>query len=43
MYLIQGGMAEYLKEFRWNSMKYRTDKSLKEITDVILQVLYGFF
>jgi len=27
----------YLKGFQWNDMKYRTDKSLREICDIIVQ------
>ncbi|KAJ3188827.1 hypothetical protein HDU85_004541 [Gaertneriomyces sp. JEL0708] len=27
----------YLKTFQWNNMKYRTDKSLRELTDMLLQ------
>ncbi|KAJ3190919.1 hypothetical protein HDU82_003778 [Entophlyctis luteolus] len=29
---------QYLKTFKWNSLKYRTDKSLRELTDLITQV-----
>ncbi|KAJ3202814.1 hypothetical protein HDU67_000260 [Dinochytrium kinnereticum] len=28
---------QYLKTFQWNTMKYRADKSLKELTDIISQ------
>ncbi|KAJ3344923.1 hypothetical protein HDU83_004601 [Entophlyctis luteolus] len=28
---------QYLKTFKWNSLKYRTDKSLRELTDLITQ------
>ncbi|KAJ3393911.1 hypothetical protein HDU92_007391 [Lobulomyces angularis] len=28
---------QFLKTFQWNTMKYRVDKSLKDLTDVILQ------
>ncbi|KAJ3014357.1 UNVERIFIED_CONTAM: Vacuolar ATP synthase subunit C [Siphonaria sp. JEL0065] len=28
---------QYLKSFQWNTMKYRTDKSLRELTDLISQ------
>ncbi|KAJ3290785.1 Vacuolar ATP synthase subunit C [Rhizoclosmatium sp. JEL0117] len=28
---------QYLKAFTWNTMKYRTDKSLRELTDLISQ------
>ncbi|KAI9336087.1 ATPase, V1 complex, subunit C [Obelidium mucronatum] len=28
---------QYLKSFQWNTMKYRTDKSLRELTDLITQ------
>ena len=30
---------QYLKGFQWNSMKYRVDKTLKEISDVLVQEL----
>jgi V-type H+-transporting ATPase subunit C len=30
---------DYIKTFSWNSMKYRTDKSLREVTDMIIQVI----
>jgi len=29
----------YLQGFQWNDMKYRTDKSLREICDIIVQVI----
>ncbi|KAI8609563.1 hypothetical protein BC830DRAFT_1162317 [Chytriomyces sp. MP71] len=29
---------QFLKAFQWNTMKYRTDKSLRELTDLISQV-----
>ncbi|KAI9361220.1 ATPase, V1 complex, subunit C [Zopfochytrium polystomum] len=28
---------QYIKTFQWNAMKYRTDKSLRELTDTITQ------
>ncbi|KAJ3234711.1 Vacuolar ATP synthase subunit C [Chytriomyces hyalinus] len=28
---------QFLKAFQWNTMKYRTDKSLRELTDLITQ------
>ncbi|KAJ3136534.1 hypothetical protein HK100_001677 [Physocladia obscura] len=28
---------QYLKGFQWNTMKYRTDKSLRELTDLVSQ------
>ncbi|KAI8813762.1 hypothetical protein BJ742DRAFT_746656 [Cladochytrium replicatum] len=28
---------QYLRNFQWNSMKYRSDKSLRELTDMITQ------
>jgi len=28
---------DYLQSFQWNDMKYRTDKSLREICDIIVQ------
>ena len=33
----------YLKGFSWNLMKYRVDKSLKEIHDALMAVLFCFF
>ena len=33
-----GSVESYLKSFQWNSIKYRSDKSLKELTDGIVQV-----
>lgn len=30
-------MDAYIKGFQWNSMKYRTDKTLRELCDTISQ------
>ncbi|TPX32899.1 hypothetical protein SmJEL517_g04043 [Synchytrium microbalum] len=30
-------VEQYLQGFQWNTMKYRTDKSLRELADVIIQ------
>lgn len=31
-------IEEYISTFQWNSMKYRTDKSLQETTATLSQV-----
>ena len=30
----------YLKGFSWNSMKYRTDRALRELYDTIMTVFF---
>ena len=33
-------VEEYISTFQWNTMKYRTDKSLQEITATLNQVTF---
>jgi len=35
----KGSIAQYLKGFQWNTQKYRADRSLAEIAEVINQVI----
>lgn len=42
IYLISESIDVYLNSFQWNTMKYRSDKTLKELADGIIQV-FTFF
>lgn len=35
---LSESLEEYMSNFQWNGLKYRSDKSLRELTDVITQV-----
>lgn len=32
-----GSTDSYLRNFKWNTVKYRTDRSIKDIADALLQ------
>jgi hypothetical protein len=39
---LLGSVEAYLKNFQWSAIKYRTDRSLKDVSESLIQVKHMF-